>query len=567
MTGEATAFEYGLEDRVPAGPLILSALQHVAIIAPIGLVFPVLVAAAIPDGDGLRESIVSASLIVLGIATILLCLRGRLLGTGFLAPSVFTAAYLPASLAAATDGGLPLVMGMTIFAGLCEVGFSFLLRRFRSLVPTEIAGLAVLMIGLTLGLLGFRLIFGLDAKGALQAEIGGWQTISVGLGVLALTIVLNVWCGGALRTYAVLLGVIAGYVAALAVGIAQLDDLAAPLAEGLMRLPHLPLMTPAFDLALAPPFAIGALAASLRAMGDITTCQKINDREWVRPEFGSIERGVRADGIGTIVSGLIGSVGLNTFSGSIGLSQATRITARRVGFAIGGVFVALAFLPPVVAVAATIPLPVTGGILLFSSAFIVSNGLMIIVGRLFDARRILMVGLALVFGVSHDVFVNFFSGLPGWLGILSGSGLVVSLMIALALNAVFRIGIARTSSFEAPIGKAIVDAVERFCEDSGAAWGARRDVVQRVFAAALEATEIALAHGVPDGRFTLTLTYDEYRIDADVRFPLGSDLSPPEAEAGGELADLPLVLIRHYADDVSLAVADGEQIMRMGFDA
>jgi xanthine permease XanP len=36
----------------------------------------------------------------------------------------------------------------------------------------------------------------------------------------------------------------------------------------------------------------------LRTVGVITTCQKINDLDWKRPELKSIQRGIVADGIG-----------------------------------------------------------------------------------------------------------------------------------------------------------------------------------------------------------------------------------------------------------------------------
>ncbi|MFD1381635.1 hypothetical protein [Fodinicurvata halophila] len=153
--------------------LLLSGLQHLAIIAPIGLVFPLLVLRAADAGAVLQEAMITASLLALGIGSIVLCLRRRALGSGFLCPAVFTAAYLPASLAAAQNGGLALVFGMTMFAGACEIAFSFLLRRLRAYLPVEIAGLAVVMIGLILGLIGFRLLLGLDSHGEFQA--GTWN--------------------------------------------------------------------------------------------------------------------------------------------------------------------------------------------------------------------------------------------------------------------------------------------------------------------------------------------------------------------------------------------------------
>ncbi|MCC7276213.1 MAG: xanthine permease, partial [Alphaproteobacteria bacterium] len=562
---------YGVEDRVPPLTLVLNALQHLAIITPIGLVFPTLVARAAGAAPDTAESVLAASLVALGIGSILMCARTRVFGSGFLAPSVFTAAYLPASLAAAAAGGLPLVFGMTVFAGLCEIAFSYLLRRFRALVPSEVAGLAVLMIGFTLGLLGFRLVFGLDPRGGATLAASSHEAIALGLGTLVLIVVLNVWCGGILRIFAVLIGVVAGYAAAGLVGLVDRDLAGAGLAHALVAWPGLPGVMPAFDAWLAPQFAIGALAAALRAMGDITTCQRINDHGWSRPDFVSIGNGLRADGLSSVVAGLLGSVGLNTFSGSIGLSQATGVTARRVGFAIGALFAALACVPAVIGVAAAIPPPITGAVLLFSSAFIVANGLQIIVARLLDARRVVTIGLALIFGISHDVFFSFYATLPSWIGTIASSSLVVTLVIALALNAVFRLGIKRTVAVTAPIDGKLTDRLEAFCEASGAAWGAQREVVHRLFSAVLEAAELAYAQAAPGGDFALTLTFDEFHIDATTRFAVAPErradaAAVEEADEHG-LDDLPMLLIRRFADRVTRTLDRGDILIRMRFDA
>ncbi|MGE0714734.1 MAG: uracil-xanthine permease family protein [Alphaproteobacteria bacterium] len=572
MTNTNPTLAYGVDDAVPPATLILAAFQHIAIVAPIGLVFPGLIARAMgatPDGT---QALVSASLLALGIGSILLCARTRFLGTGFLAPSVFTAAYLPASLAAAAAGGLPLVAGMTVFAGFCEIGFSYVLRRLRPLLPSELAGLAVLMIGFTLGLLGFRLALGIDAPGTGAFAAIDLDDAALAAGSLALIIVLNVWCRGALRIFAVLIGVAAGYAVALLAGLVDTGMVADAAQDPFMGLPALPGIVPTFDLSLAPQFVIGALAASLRAMGDITTCQRIADRNWTRPEFGSIGRGLRADGLSSIVSGLLGSVGLNTFSGSIGLAQATGVMARRVGYAVGGLFIALAFFPRVVAVAAAIPEPITGAVLLFSATFIVANGLQIIVARLLDSRRIITIGLALILGVSHDVFFSFYKTLPSWLGTVASSSLVLALVTAFALNAVFRVGVTRVRHLSAPIDDALGQQLEEFTEESGAAWGAEREIMQRLFFALIEAAEVTRARAAPGAQFRVTLSYDEFHIDATARIPDGGAFSGAVAGRGAgdeteqRLQELPMVLMRHFADRVTYARDQDGMAIRLRFD-
>jgi uncharacterized membrane protein AbrB (regulator of aidB expression) len=68
-----------------------------------------------------------------------------------LCPSIFTVAYLGPSLLALKTGGLSLVFGMTVFAGCVESALSRSLRHLRAFFPPEIAGLVVVLLGVTIG--------------------------------------------------------------------------------------------------------------------------------------------------------------------------------------------------------------------------------------------------------------------------------------------------------------------------------------------------------------------------------------------------------------------------------
>ena len=51
-------------------------------------------------------------------------------------------------LVAYRQGGLPLVFGMTVFAGCAEMAISPFLRRLRAMFPAEMSGLVVLFVGI-----------------------------------------------------------------------------------------------------------------------------------------------------------------------------------------------------------------------------------------------------------------------------------------------------------------------------------------------------------------------------------------------------------------------------------
>ncbi|EIP99408.1 xanthine/uracil permease [Opitutaceae bacterium TAV1] len=569
-----TTEQFGVDDRPPFGVTFFTAIQHLAAIAPPGLVLPVLVARHARADQATMNAMLAGSMLALGIASLLQCGRWRGgLGSGFLAPAIFTAAYLPPCFHAAERGGLPLVAGMMIFAGACEVLLSRVLGRLRPWLPTEIAGLAVTMIGVVLGILGFRLMFGLPET---SAGAGPAMTVGtvIGLCSLAGIFFVNIWGPRPLRIYAVLIVLVVAWAAAAWLGEIDPEALREGFRHGVLGLPRPPLALPQFDAGLAFEFAVTALASSLRTVGDLTTCQKINDPGWQRPDMVSLKRGLLADGLGNMIAGGLGTMGLSPFSGSIGISVATGVKARRVGLAVGIIFIVLAFFPGAIALSTSIPMPVSGAILLFSSCFILINGLQIILSRLLDNRKVLVVGLGLIFGLSRDIFPDFFNHLP-LLAPLAASSLAEALLVAILLNFFFRIGTRMRAQLTLAPGDGAVDRVHAFCQAQGGAWAARRDVMQRVTLALAEFAETAGEVVEPGREAEIELAFDEFHIDATIRYAgralekadAGPGAAGPDLADGGELpADLSLRIIGRMADRFTSGRQGGMQWLKLGFE-
>lgn len=562
---------YSVDERPPTVPLLVSALQHVMVIGSIGAVFPLLVLDAAGASRAMTEQVMSVSLLTLGISTLLLCYRSRLVGSGYLLPSVFTAAYLPASIAAAKQGGWPLVCGMAIFAGLVELILSRFVQRLRPYLPTEIAGFAVLMIGLTLGILGFNLITGVSAAGEVMGASVGTQAL-LGIACIAIMIVLNVWGSKNLRLYGCLIGLALGYVAAVFFGMIDFSGARLSLARAIY--PPLPGFSwPVWSTGLMLPFAVSAIACALRAIGDITTCQKINDANWQRPDMVSMRNGITADGLGTIVAGLLGTVGVNSFSGSVGLSIATGVTSRTVGYATGALFIIISFIPPLSDLVALMPRPLMGAILIFTACFIMLSGMQVITSRLMDGRRTIVIGAALLMGFSRYLFPGFYAAAPGYLLPAVSSPMVLGLLTALLLNLVFRIGIKKSAEITYTPGSDALVKLENFGHEQGGKWGARRDVMERVIHAMIESAEALDLVMKPGQSARFGLVFDEYRLDLSLTYDgeafvtSGPAPSPQELmEDERHLTRLAVMMIRRLATKMSASSHGATQHVTMQFD-
>jgi xanthine permease XanP len=562
---------YGVGDRPPAYVTLVAAIQHILIATTVGLFLPTLILDAAHASHEATLHMTSVCMLALGIGTILSCLNLRDFGSGYLMPASFSGVYFSVSILAARQGGLPLVAGMTMFAGLVQLVLSRLVRWLRPYLPTEIAGFAMLMSGFTLAVVGFNQITGVtDASETMNGHMA--LPALLGIGCIAVMVGLHVWGSAGWRIYTVLIGLGGGYVAALALGFTPLAALR-PSGAGPIAFPASDLGWPAFAANMLVPFAVAAIASSLRAIGDLTTVQKINDARWQRPDMHVIRGGLAANGLATMLSGLLGAPAIGTTSGSVGASAAAGVTSRIVGHATGALFIVIAFLPPVHDVLIAIPRPVMGAALLFSSCFINVSAMQVMTSRLMDARRTLVIGIALLLSLSRFIFPSFYAAAPSLLQPAVSSPLVIGLIGALVLNLVFRIGVKQTASIDYTPGADPLTRLEDFAEHQGAVWGARRDVIERVVRALIETAESLELLIAPGKTARVTMTFDEYWLDVATEYegtPLVTSAAAPSRDElladASQLTRLGVIMIRRQATRLSARAHGAMQCIDLGFE-
>lgn len=557
---------YGAEDVPPVGVTFVSGLQHVGLIS-IFLLFPLLVFRDAGLATAELNNVLSLSMLAMGVGACLSAVRMGPLGSGFLCPPVFSAFYLSPSLLALKTGGLSLLFGMTLFAGFIEALLSRVQRHLRAYFPPELAGLLVLLIGVNVGAIGISNVLGISATTTFGAA--EYLVAAVTLGSM---VAFAVWGKGALKMFSALLGMMLGYAAA-ATGVLTAADLERITMASFISIPSLAHLGWSWDGALVIPFAIAALAACLKNIGCVTTCQKINDADWVRPDMRSAERGVLADAAGTFAAGLLGAVGVNSSPTSIGVSNASGVTSRRVGYAIGGIFVVLAFLPKVAGYLAIMPRPVIGAALLFAACYVFINGLQIISSRLLDARRTFVIGLSFMVGMAADIYPAYFAQFAGSLQPILGSSLVFGVVCATVLNLIFRLGVRKVTRLSVSPDAVDIRGIEEFMETHGAAWGARRDVIDRATFNLMQSIETIVEGCEPQGPLEVEATFDEFNLDIRVSY-MGPPLQLPDKRPTNEeivesedgQRKLAGFMLRRYADRVAASQRGNRSSVLFHFD-
>lgn len=490
------------------------------------------------------------------------------MGSGYFSVHSSTFMYMPASLAAAQTGGLSLVFGMTAVSGLMQVALARIAGKLRVLFPPEVAGLVVAMVGLSLAPYAVKSLLGLGGDD-IAVEL---NEVLVGAGTLAIIVGLNVWGKHFLKLFSILLGIIFGYVSAYALGVLPMEILAQMTDLSFFSFPIHELPGFSFDFSFLLPFFIAAACTSIKLVGDIVTCQKINDLDWKRVDIMSVKRGINAEGMGTMAAGLLGGIGLSGSSSNIGMSYATGATSRYIGYATGFFFICLAFFPQPAFILSNMPTPVLGAIVVYAACFMIVTGWSIVMTRMIDARKTFVVGISLIMGVSVLVAPEIYDSVPVHFKPVFGSSIALTTVTAVLLTLIFRIGIASQAQLTVDAKKWNAQKIHDFFIEMGGKWGARPEVISKAQAASAELYEYV--SGTPDpGDLTLKVSFDEDNLSVAAHYQgPGIIMTPYRPDLDKLLEDeqaldgLSGFLISRYADSIRQESTQGKTVIKMNFE-
>jgi xanthine permease XanP len=385
---------YWLDDT-PTLPMTLGlALQHMAI-QSIYFVIPVIVASSLSPDPADATRFLCLSILAVALWQALQLLNRGPLGSGYPIPATHTAALVGAyALTGLGGGGFGAAGAMVLLAGATCVGLTFVMHRLRMLLPNEVAGVVVMLIGVTLVSLGTQR-FGLQPGGTLP-EASAVLVVALSLAVMVLVALSR----SRAAPFAVLLGAACGVPLAIALGHAVPGGAALLAERPWLALPQ-PWL-PRFDEIRAVPllsFMLAVVALKATAAGNIVVMQRGSDARWSRPDTPPIRRGLLANGIGLMAGGLIGGAAPGPAAAAVGLSIATGTLARRIVWVGTGLLVVVALCPKLVALFVLMPEPVKVAMLFYVAGFILAQGCQLVTARLLDTRRTLIVAFGLSAGL------------------------------------------------------------------------------------------------------------------------------------------------------------------------
>lgn len=403
------------------------ALQHVVAMI-VGCVTPAIIvagAAGLSQPD--RVLIIQASLIAAAIGTLLqLYPIGRRTGIHFGAglPVIFgvSFAYVPTMQTLASEYGIAAILGAEVFGGLCAILVGLSIHRIRKFFPPLVAGTVVFTIGLSL----YPIAINYMAGGVGSPTYGSWKNWVVALFTLVIVTFFTHFGKGLLRLASILVGILAGYILALAMGMVQFDNV---MTAGYFEMPQVL----HFGLEFDPPACIAIsllfVINSIQAIGDFsaTTSGAMNRQPTSDELHGAI--------LGLGATSILGFLPTASFSQNVGIVTTTKVI-NRATLALAAIIILIAgIVPKFSGLLTTIPYAVLGGATVSVFASIAMTGIRLALSDGATPRNMSIIGLAVAMGMGLSAAPQSLYLFPDWVTTIFGKApVVVASMIAISLN-------------------------------------------------------------------------------------------------------------------------------------
>jgi NCS2 family nucleobase:cation symporter-2 len=420
-------------DEVLAPPKLLAlGLQHVLVMYAGAVAVPLIIGGALKLPKEQVALLINADLLAGGLATLVQSLGIWRFGIRLPVMMGVTFAAVGPMIVMGTDPDLGLlgIYGAVISAGIFGMLIAPFISRLLPLFPPVVTGTIITIIGISLMRVGIGWLGG----GVGNPEFGNPVFLGVGLLVLVAILLIARHGHGFLANIAVLLGIMLGFVLAALMGRADFSgldtapwfDLVYPFAFG----------WPEFDPVAILTMCIVMIVVMVESLGMFLALSEMTGRPLSEED---LTRGLRADGLGTLLGGIFNTFPYTSFSQNVGLVGVTGIRSRWVCVTGGVILIALGLLPKMAVVVASVPQFVLGGAGLVMFGMVAATGIKILGAVDFRANRhdLLIVAVGIGIGMIPLVAEKIFAYMPKVLSPLLGSGILLASIAAVLLNMFF----------------------------------------------------------------------------------------------------------------------------------
>jgi uric acid transporter len=434
------------DENLSLPKLFTLGIQHVLVMYAGAVAVPLIIGRALKLQPEEVAFLISADLFACGLATLVQSIGFP--GVGIRLPVMMGVTFASVgpmlSMAASPDVGLLGIYGSVISAGAFALLVAPFMSRLLPLFPPVVTGTIILVIGISLMRVGInwaggglptltRVVDGVPGAFP-NPGYGQLQGLAIALFVLIVILALIRWGSGFVANVAVLLGIVAGAGLATLFGVMHFEkvasaswiDVVSPLHFGMPKFSIVPIVTMCIVMIVVMIESLGMFLA----LGEMTGT-KIDEE--------ALTRGLRADGVGTMLGGFFNTFPYTSFSQNVGLVGVTGVRSRSVTAAGGVILLGLGLLPKMAALVEAVPQVVLGGAGLVMFGMVAATGARILTNVDFRTNRfnLFVVAISVGFGMIPLMAPNFFKNLPDELHPLLESGILLCAIASVALNQFF----------------------------------------------------------------------------------------------------------------------------------
>ncbi|AWI12651.1 xanthine permease [Caldibacillus thermoamylovorans] len=406
-------------------------IQHVLAMYAGAVIVPLIVGAGIGLTGEQLTYLVSIDIMMCGIATFLQVYQNKFFGIGLPVVLGCTFTAVGPIIAIGNQYSVGSIYGAIIASGLIVVVISKYFSKLVKFFPPVVTGSVVTVIGVTLIPVAMNNLAG----GQGSSNFGAVENVLLGFGTLLFILAIFRFFNGFIRSIAILLGILAGTLAASFMGMV---DFSAVKEASWFHLPKLFFIeTPEFHVMPIVTMTLVAIVSLVESTGvyfalsDICE-KKINEHD--------IARGYRSEGIAIVLGGLFNAFPYTTFSQNVGLLQLSGVKSKNIIYTAAGMLVLLGLVPKIGAFTTIIPSSVLGGAMVAMFGMVIASGIKMLGQVDFSSQEnLLIVACSVGLGLGVTVVPEMFGDLPASLRILTDSGIVLGSLTAVLLNLVFNV--------------------------------------------------------------------------------------------------------------------------------
>lgn len=415
--------------------LIPLGIQHVLVMYAGAVAVPLIIGRALKLPPEQIALLINADLFACGIATLIQSYGlGPLFGVRLPVMMGVTFAAVGPMVAMANDPNLGIlgIFGAVIAAGVFTILIAPVISHLLPLFPPVVTGSIILMIGISLMRVGVNWAAGSANPAA--PNYGDPFNLGMATLVLAMILLITRFLKGFLGNIAVLLGIMIGCVLAWYLGKMSFEKVAEapwfaliyPFQFGFPKFEMISIVT----MCIVMIVVLIESAGMFLALGDITG--RTIDRA-------AMSRGLRTDGLGTVIGGIFNTFPYTSFSQNVGLVGVTGVKSSYVCVAGGIIMLIMGLVPKLGALVESVPLFVLGGAGIVMFGMVAATGIRILSDVDYKTSRnnLYVVAISIGFGMIPLVAPTFFAKLPKELSPILHSGILLTAIAAVLLNLYF----------------------------------------------------------------------------------------------------------------------------------